>query len=58
VLSGSGGLLMTSQQVVLILQLIKLMLLGLIELKKLLVFHISAANLQVVNAERRDYDTE
>jgi hypothetical protein len=39
----SGGLLMTSQQVVLILQLIKLMLLGLIELKKLLVFHISAA---------------
>jgi hypothetical protein len=38
-----GGLLMMSQQVVLILQVIKLMLLGLIKLNKLLVFHISAA---------------
>jgi hypothetical protein len=39
----SGGLLITSQQVVLILQLIKLVLLGLNKLNKLLVFHISAA---------------
>jgi hypothetical protein len=34
---------MTSQQVVLILQLVKLMMLGFIKLNKLLVFHISAA---------------